>query len=165
MAAVLSLTLSGCPGPFGGATGVSVSTQQRLYTQTVGLIAAQRSYAIAHQGHYSSRQIEVIGQNASLAPLVDQNSPLISFQGSDTAYSFELADQDSGGAASFTVLMPASGVPVFRCYGPGPVCVHGNFQVPAQDYTLPRPAAPTATAGGSVRPSAGPRRASVKGAR
>ncbi len=118
--------------PLHEGTRISSGAQRRLYDQTVDLIQAQQRYAIAHQGQYASSAPDLATADPALAYALGDNSPVIQFatDGSSHGFYTELADQSTGGAASFSVILPDEQPAQLTCVGPAPLCNNGKFKFP-----------------------------------
>jgi hypothetical protein len=119
-------------------TQISSSAQRALYQQTASVVTAERNYAVAHAGEYAQQAVDLATADPKLGFLLGNNTPVVAFNNDDGnhGYYFELANQSTGGAASFSVVMSDNDTAVLTCTGPGPLCSDGRFQLPHRDYAL-----------------------------
>lgn len=118
-------------------TQISGSAQRTLYRETVDVVTAERAYASAN-GQYTGWIGDLATTDPKLEYLLGGSTPVVQFNNDDGnhGYFIELANQTTGGAASFSVLMSDNNTAVLTCTGPGPLCSDGTFRLPHQDYAL-----------------------------
>lgn len=118
-------------------TQISSSAQLKLYRQAVALVTAQRRYALAH-GAYAVSVTDLATSDASMAFAVAPDSPVLQYNPGDGGHGYfaNLANQSTGGAANFAILMMASNKAILTCTGPAPLCSNGRFRIPRRDYAL-----------------------------
>jgi hypothetical protein len=119
-------------------TQISPSAQRTLQQQTAELVTAERDYAAAHGGEYTQQIVDLATANPKLGFLTESSTPIVQFNHDDgnNGYFVQLANQSTGGAASFSVLMSDDNTAVLTCVGPGPLCSHGRFKLPHSAYAL-----------------------------
>jgi type II secretory pathway pseudopilin PulG len=119
-------------------TQISGSAQRTLYRQTVAVVTGERDYAAGNEAQYPPWIGDLATANPRLDFVLGDDTPVIKFtqDSRSRGYYVELANQSTGGAASFSVLITDQGSAVLTCTGPGPLCINGKFKIPRRDYQL-----------------------------